>query len=134
MFIVLARLQTLDPALEQASYDLGAGQIKTFVKITLPQIASALLGAAVLGFTLSFDEIIVTFFLVGAEQTLPLYVYTQLRFGFTPEINAIFAFISATALLAIIIATRFISRPRRAYRPSDVKDISEETLATVGIK
>lgn len=132
MFVILQRLETLDPSLEQASYDLGAGRMRTFVRVTLPQIASALLGVALLAFTLSFDEIIVTFFLVGADPTLPLYVFTQLRFGFTPEINAIFALISGTALVVIFVATRLIRRPAtiRVRRMSAMGEDDESVAMT----
>jgi spermidine/putrescine transport system permease protein len=109
MFVVLVRLKRLDPALEQASMDCGAGRIRTFLYVTLPQLRMALLGACLLGFTLSFDEIIVTFFLVGPSPTLPVYVWNQLRFGFTPEINAIFSLIGLFSFIVVIVATRLVS-------------------------
>jgi ABC-type spermidine/putrescine transport system permease subunit II len=109
MFVVLTRLRTMDPALEHASMDLGAGRIRTFINVTLPQLRVALLAGALLGFTISFDEIIVTFFLAGVDVTLPVYVWNQLRFGFTPEINAIFTLIGIGSIVLIVIGTSLLT-------------------------
>jgi spermidine/putrescine transport system permease protein len=108
MLIVLARLQRLDPSLEHASMDLGANRWRTFVHVTLPLIRGALIGGALLGFTLSIDEVIVTLFLVGVEPTLPIYVWNQMRFGFTPILNAIFTCIGLFSLLMVLVATRLL--------------------------
>ena len=108
MLIVLSRLRQLDPSYAQASMDLGANQIRTFIHVVLPMIRSALIGAGLLGFTLSFDEIIVTFFLSGVQPTLPVHVWNQLRFGFTPSINAIFTCIGVFSLLLVLLATRIL--------------------------
>jgi ABC-type spermidine/putrescine transport system permease subunit II len=107
-FIVLQRLRTSDPTLEQASMDCGAGQLRTFWHVTLPGIRVALIAACLLGFTLSMDEITVTFFLAGIQGTLPVYVWGLLRFGFTPEVNAAFTIIGGGSLLLIIIATAML--------------------------
>jgi ABC-type spermidine/putrescine transport system permease subunit II len=104
-FIVLQRLRSSDPTLEQASMDCGAGRLRTFWHITLPSIRVALIAACLLGFTLSMDEITVTFFLAGNQGTLPVYVWGLLRFGFTPEVNAAFTLISGVSLILIVIAT-----------------------------
>ncbi|MCX6431356.1 MAG: ABC transporter permease [Actinobacteria bacterium] len=87
--VVLTRLRRLDPSLAQASMDLGANSWRTFWHVTFPQLRTAILAAALLTMTLSFDEVVITFFLVGTQQTLPLFIWSQTRFGFTPEINAI---------------------------------------------
>jgi ABC-type spermidine/putrescine transport system permease subunit II len=121
-FIVLQRLRTSDPTLEQASMDSGAGPLRTFWHVTLPGIRIPLIAACLLGFTLSMDEITVTFFLAGIQGTLPVYVWGLLRFGFTPEVNAAFTLIGGGSLLLIIIATALLVgsgvRPgrRRAHR------------------
>jgi ABC-type spermidine/putrescine transport system permease subunit II len=101
MFILQQRLKTMDPSIEHASMDLGAGRIKTFWHVTLPGVRTSLLAACLLGFTLSMDEIAVSFFLAGTEPTLPVYVWGLLRFGFTPEVNAVFTLIGAFSLLLI---------------------------------
>jgi spermidine/putrescine transport system permease protein len=100
---VLARLQRLNKSIEEASADLGASPLQTFFLVTLPNIKTAILGSALLAFTLSFDEIPVTFFLTGRENTLPMYIYSTLRIGITPEINAVGTIIVLISL--VLIAT-----------------------------
>ncbi|HYS70155.1 MAG TPA: ABC transporter permease subunit, partial [Gemmatimonadaceae bacterium] len=102
------RLRTSDPSLEQASMDSGAGPLRTFWHVTLPGIRVPLIAACLLGFTLSMDEITVTFFLAGIQGTLPVYVWGLLRFGFTPEVNAAFTIIGGGSLLLIVIATALL--------------------------
>lgn len=87
--IISARLVGSDPSIEEAARDLGAGTLTIFVEITLPLLAPAILAAALISFTLSFDEVVVTFFTTGTENTLPMMIWSMLRFGITPEINAI---------------------------------------------
>jgi ABC-type spermidine/putrescine transport system permease subunit II len=101
MFILQQRLKTMDPSIEHASMDLGAGRIKTFWHVTLPGVRVSLLAACLLGFVLSMDEIAVSFFLAGTQPTLPVYVWGLLRFGFTPEVNAVFTLIGAFSLVLI---------------------------------
>ena len=104
MFILIQRLKTSDPSLEQASMDCGAGHIRTFWHVTLPGVRVALIAGCLLGFTLSMDEIAVTFFLAGTDSTLPVYVWGLLLFGFTPEVNAAFTLIAGGSLLLLSIA------------------------------
>jgi ABC-type spermidine/putrescine transport system permease subunit II len=122
-FIVLQRLRTSDPTLEQASMDSGAGPVRTFWHVTLPGIRVPLIAACLLGFTLSLDEITVTFFLAGIQGTLPVYVWGLLRFGFTPEVNAAFTIIGGGSLLLIAIATALLigSNVRHARRRAQVR-------------
>lgn len=110
MLIVLSRLKSLDPSLNDASSDLGATPVQTLRRITLPLVKTAVIGGALLGFTLSFDEVLISLFLTGAEPTLPIFIWNQLRFGFTPEINAIFTLIGTGSLIAIAIGTRIINK------------------------
>ena len=86
---VFARLQRLDRSQEEASQDLYANGWQTFRYVTFPSIRTAVLGAALLVFTLSLDEIAVTFFLIGRQNTLPLHIWGLLRRGITPEVNAV---------------------------------------------
>ena len=81
-------LQKLDRAQEEASLDLGANYWQTFWRVTLPNLKLPIIGAALLIFTLSMDEIAVSFFLIGRDNTLPLEIWGRLRRGITPEINA----------------------------------------------
>lgn len=106
---VFARLQRLPKSLEEAAFDLGAGPWRSFVDITLPNIRSAIIGAGLLSFVLSFDEIPVTFFLTGRDNTLPMYIYSTMRRGVTPEINAVGTIIvlfSLILIFAAVVATR----------------------------
>lgn len=99
---VFAGLQKLDRAQEEASLDLGANYWQTFCRITLPNLRLPIIGAALLIFTLSMDEIAVSFFLIGRDNTLPLEIWGRLRRGITPEINAISTIIFLFSLAAIV--------------------------------
>lgn len=116
MFIVLQRLKTADPSLEQASMDCGAGTLRTFWHVTLPGVRVALIAGCLLGFTLSMDEIASTFFLAGTQPTLPVYVWGLLRFGFTPEVNAAFTLIAGGSLTLIGIAGLLLFLSGRRHR------------------
>jgi spermidine/putrescine transport system permease protein len=102
---IFAGLAKLDRALEEASADLGANRLQTLVRIVLPGLRTSLLGTALLVFTLSMDEIAVTFFLIGRENTLPLEIWSRLRRGATPEMNAI-----ATLIFLFSVITIFLSQ------------------------
>jgi len=99
---VFAGLQKLDRAQEEASLDLGANYLQTFWHVTLPNLRLSIIGAALLIFTLSLDEIAVSFFLIGRDNTLPLEIWGRLRRGITPEINAISTIIFIFSLVAIV--------------------------------
>ncbi|MFZ3340265.1 MAG: ABC transporter permease [Terriglobales bacterium] len=100
---VFAGLQKLNRAQEEASLDLGANYWQTFLRITVPNLKLSIVGAALLIFTLSMDEIAVSFFLIGRDNTLPLEIWGRLRRGITPEINAISTIIFVFSLMAIIL-------------------------------
>ena len=99
---VFAGLQKLDRRQEEASLDLGANYWQTFWRITVPNLKLSIIGAALLIFTLSMDEIAVSFFLIGRNNTLPLEIWGRLRRGITPEINAISTIIFVFSLIAIV--------------------------------
>jgi spermidine/putrescine transport system permease protein len=100
---VFAGLQKLDRAQEEASLDLGANYWQTFWRVTISNLKLSIIGAALLIFTLSMDEIAVSFFLIGRDNTLPLEIWGRLRRGITPEINAISTIIFVFSLVAIVI-------------------------------
>ncbi|KKK94700.1 hypothetical protein LCGC14_2680210, partial [marine sediment metagenome] len=85
---VLARLMVVRKSLEEASYDLGASSTQTFFYVILPNIRNALLTGSLLAFVLSFDETLITFFLIGAQLTLPLKIWGMMRAKFTPQVHA----------------------------------------------
>jgi len=100
---VFAGLQKLDRGQEEASLDLGANYWQTFWRVTLPNLKLSIIGAALLIFTLSMDEIAVSFFLIGRDNTLPLEIWGRLRRGITPEINAISTIIFVFSLVTIVV-------------------------------
>ena len=107
MFQVLARLQRLSPNLEKAANDLGATPIKAFWYVTLPMIKRAVIGGALLAFTMSFDEIIITYFLAGTDVTLPVYIYGSIRFGISPEIFAISTVVLLFSIILIVLMAKY---------------------------
>ncbi|MGA8037711.1 MAG: ABC transporter permease [Candidatus Acidiferrales bacterium] len=107
---LFAGLQKLDRAQEEASLDLGANPWKTFWKITLPNLRVSLIAAGLLIFTLSFDEIAVSFFLIGRDNTLPLEIWSRLRRGITPEINAVSTLILCFSIGIILFWYRLRTR------------------------
>jgi spermidine/putrescine transport system permease protein len=107
---VFAGLQKLDRSQEEASLDLGANYWQTFWRITMPNLKLPILGAVLLIFTLSMDEIAVSFFLIGRDNTLPLEIWGRLRRGITPEINAVSTIIFAFSLATIVLWYRLNAR------------------------
>lgn len=105
--VVIARLGQTDASLEEASRDLGAGPVTTFTRITLPSLAPAIIAGALLVFTLSLDEFVVAFFTDGpTTPTLPIVIYSMVRFGVTPEINALAALLLLVSFTIVLSAQR----------------------------
>ncbi len=111
---VFARLQRMDRFQEEASNDLYASGWKTFWYVTLPSIRTAMLGAGLLVFTLSLDEIAVTYFLIGRQNTISLEIWGRLRLGITPEVNAISTIIFIVSVVVIVIWARLMHDPEGA--------------------
>jgi spermidine/putrescine transport system permease protein len=107
---IFAGLQKLERAQEEASLDLGANHWKTFLRVTLPNLRVSMIAAGLLIFTLSLDEIAVSFFLIGRDNTLPLEIWSRLRRGITPEINAISTLILLFSIAMILIWYRLRTR------------------------
>ncbi|MGX5696451.1 ABC transporter permease [Agromyces soli] len=105
--IVLARMASLDQSLEEASRDLGAGPVRTFLRVTLPQLAPGIVAGALLAFTLSIDEFVIAFFTTAPTQpTLPIVIYSMVRFGVTPEVNALATILLLVSIVTVIAAQR----------------------------
>ena len=103
--VVRARLANMDQTLEEAASDLYANNWKTFWRVTLPMMMPGILGGALLAFTLSLDDFVITFFTSGAGfNTLPVRVYGMIKKGVTPKINAVSTLMLAFSLLLIIIS------------------------------
>ncbi len=107
--VVRARLSGFDWSLTEVSRDLGAGHFTTFWRITLPLILPSVIAAALLAFTLSIDEFIIAYFTAGAGQsstTLPMQIYSMIRFGVTPEINAMASIVMFVSFVLVFLAQR----------------------------
>ena len=116
LLLVAARLQGFDPALERAASDLGANTFNRLRRVVLPLIMPAVFAGALFAFTLSLDEFIITLFLIGGHNTLPIYIYTQVKFGITPEVNALASLLLGASILLIGIAFVLPTAIRRARR------------------
>ncbi|MFC4535857.1 ABC transporter permease [Sphaerisporangium dianthi] len=105
--VVRTRLAHADTSLEEASRDLGASPLTTFTRITLPTLAPGIAAGALLAFTLSIDEFVIAFFTAApTEPTLPIVIYSMVRFGVTPEINALATILLAVSFTVVIVAQR----------------------------
>lgn len=110
--VVRARLKSFDWSIVEASTDLGASAVTTFRRVTLPVILPAVVAGALLAFTLSVDEFIIAFFTAGAGRgstTLPMQIYAMIRFGVTPEINALASLVMAVSV-TVLAASQWINR------------------------
>lgn len=110
VIIVRARLAGLEGVLNEASADLYATPFGTFRQITLPLIAPAILAGFLLSFTFSFDDFIIAFFVAGSETTLPIYIFSSIRRGITPEVNAIGTMVMGASLIMLVIAQLILRR------------------------
>ena len=109
--VVRARAAGMNPQLEEAARDLGASAFGAFRYVTLPLIRPAIVSGALLAFALSFDDYVVTTFNAGVgSSTLPLFIYGKVKFGVTPEINAISTIIVAVTAVAVLVAWRLNRR------------------------
>ena len=110
IIIVRARMAGMDRSLIEASADLGATPFGTFRQVTLPQLFPGILAGFLLAFTFSFDDFIIAFFVSGSQTTLPIYVFSSIRRGVTPEINAIGSMVLAISLILLITAQSILRR------------------------
>jgi spermidine/putrescine transport system permease protein len=130
-FFLIARaaLERLDPALEETATDLGASRWTVFRRVTLPQVWPVLVGAACLAFALSFDEFVITFFVIGPDSTLPMYIWSSLRRTIDPSINAISSLLLAFTMLLFVVTwllTVWSERRRRG------RGLAEDPLVLTG--
>ena len=107
--MVSDRLIGMDPQIEEAARDLGASPVHVFFDITLPSIVPAILSGLLLSFAMSFDDVVISIFVTGASMTtLPIKIYTRVKMGVTPEINAL-----ATIMIAVTVIILVLSRLKR---------------------
>lgn len=105
--VVAARLKNFDHTLEEAAKDLGANEVETFRYVTLPLIKPGVYAGALLAFAMSFDDFVVTFFIIGNQNTLPIFFFSMVRQGITPGVNAVAAFIIVATMVLVALAQRF---------------------------
>jgi spermidine/putrescine transport system permease protein len=106
-------LRKLDPHLLEAAYDLGATPWQAFRRVTLPLLAPAIVGSVLLAFTISLDDFIVTFFTGGpGSTTLPLKVYSMIKSGVSPEINALSAVLVVVSMALVAVAAALQRQPK----------------------
>jgi putrescine transport system permease protein len=111
--VVEARLAAFDRSLEEAALDLGARPAKVFFVITLPLIAPALVAGWLLAFTLSLDDLVISSFTTGpAATTLPMVIFSSVRLGVSPQINALATMLLVVVAVAVVIAGRLVARTR----------------------
>ncbi len=107
--VVRTRFKHFDRSIVEASIDLGANQFTTFRRVTLPVIAPGVIAAALLAFTLSIDEFIIAYFTAGAgssSTTFPMQIYAMIRFGVTPEINAVATIVMGVSFVLVFLSQR----------------------------
>ena len=108
--VVRARLVGFDRSLEEAAQDLGANELQTFRHVTLPLLMPGILAGALLAFTLSLDDFVITFFTAGVgSTTLPLRIYSMVKLGITPEINAVSTLLLAASMV-LVLASLLLQR------------------------
>ena len=112
--VVQSRLATLDESLEEAAMDLGARPAKVFFLITLPIILPAILAGWLLAFTLSWDDLVITSFVTGpGSSTLPVVIFSKMRLGVSPDINALASILVLIVAIGIVIAGLYMRRQQR---------------------
>jgi spermidine/putrescine transport system permease protein len=113
LVVISARLQRLEPELEEAARDLGAGPAQTLGRITFPIVLPAVAGAALLAFAFSFDEVLVTNFTSGTTTTLPVYVFSKFHRSIDPSINAVATLLMVVPWIALAVAALLLRRAGR---------------------
>ncbi|RLC00430.1 MAG: putrescine ABC transporter permease PotI, partial [Deltaproteobacteria bacterium] len=115
--IIQSRLQGMDESLEEAAMDLGGRPIRILFDITLPLIAPAMISGWLLSFTLSLDDVILASFVSGpGSTTLPLVIFSKVKLGVSPDINALATIIIGIVALGIIIAAWLMNKKEKAYQ------------------
>ena len=131
MLIIRARFVGMGDTLEEAAYDLGSGPMATFRQVTLPRLMPAIVAAALLSFTFSFDDYVVPAFVNGTTNTWPIVLFSAVRFGLTPAVNALATIMLTVTVLAVIV-TAIVLRRSRVRAPG--QDRTEGLGIAVGLR
>jgi len=132
MLIIRARFVGMGDTLEEAAYDLGSGPLATFRQITLPRLLPAIIAAALLSFTFSFDDYVLPAFTNGTTNTWPIVLYSAVRFGLTPAVNALATIMLAVTVLAVIITAVVLRRSRNRAAPG--QEAGRALSAALGLR
>ena len=112
--VMQSRFSTLDISLEEAAQDLGAKPLKVFFVITLPIVAPAIVSGFLLGFTISIDDLVITTFTTGpGANTLPIVIFSKVRLGLNPEINALATLIISVVAIGVVLSTIYMARAEK---------------------
>jgi ABC-type spermidine/putrescine transport system permease subunit II len=122
MLIIRARFVGMGDTLEEAAYDLGSGPLATFRQVTLPRLMPAIVAAALLSFTFSFDDYVLPAFTNGTTNTWPIVLYSAVRFGLTPAVNALATIMLGLTVLAVVITAVILRRSRVQATPGQQAD------------
>jgi spermidine/putrescine transport system permease protein/putrescine transport system permease protein len=117
MLIIRARFVGMGDVLEEAAYDLGSGPLATFRQITLPRLLPGIVAAALLSFTFSFDDYVLPAFTNGTTNTWPIVLYSAVRFGLTPAVNALATIMLGVTVLAVVVTAVILRRSRAQAGP-----------------
>jgi len=117
MLIIRARFVGMGDVLEEAAYDLGSGPLATFRQITLPRLLPGIVAAALLSFTFSFDDYVLPAFTNGTTNTWPIVLYSAVRFGLTPAVNALATIMLGVTVAAVVVTAVILRRSRAQVGP-----------------
>jgi ABC-type spermidine/putrescine transport system permease subunit II len=132
MLIIRARFVGMGDTLEEAAYDLGSGPLATFRQVTLPRLMPAIVAAALLSFTFSFDDYVLPAFTNGTTNTWPIVLYSAVRFGLTPAVNALATIMLGATVLAVVVTAIVLRRGRVQVTPAQEK--SRDLDAALGLR
>jgi ABC-type spermidine/putrescine transport system permease subunit II len=132
MLIIRARFVGMGDTLEEAAYDLGSGPLSTFRQVTLPRLMPAIVAAALLSFTFSFDDYVLPAFTNGTTNTWPIVLYSAVRFGITPAVNALATIMLSVTALAVVITAVVLRRGRVRAGPGQEQTKSLSAALGVG--
>ena len=132
MLIIRARFVGMGDTLEEAAYDLGSGRLATFRQVTLPRLMPAIVAATLLSFTFSFDDYIVPAFTNGTTNTWPIVLFSAVRFGLTPAVNALATIMLGVTVLAIVITAIVLRRSRVQAGPG--QEATQGLSTAIGLR
>ncbi len=132
MLVIRARFVGMGDMLEEAGYDLGSGRLSTFRQITLPRLMPAIVAATLLSFTFSFDDYVLPAFTNGTTNTWPIVLFSAVRFGITPAVNAL-ATIMLSVTIVVIVITGLVLRRSRATTAAPAQEPAKGLGASLGL-